>query len=182
MQLDDATIQFISTLAASLLSEWIGLSPIAKSNNGDDTPTGGIALFLGAMLASKAPPPPANAADRMAKYIAADIARRRDRDSLWMTYDVDYGPGRELSDLAKSCEIASSWPIKSGLTITMYNGRVSVQDRRGYGDEGLTYYLEPGRGWLVSPANIDRRLMPTVIAAVDAGTIDSGIAHFKPFE
>lgn len=178
MQVSSDTITIIANRAAAVLAEWIGLSPLAKSNNGDRSSAGGIGMILGAMVAAKAPPPPTDATSRMAARIKASIASQLERrgGQVWMTYDVDYGPGRELSDLSEACDIKSSWPIKSCLNITIYENRVSICDRRGYGAEGLTHHLVDGR-WVVSPCTIDSRLMPMVLAAVERGEVDANIVR-----
>lgn len=184
--MEQRIIEAIATRAANLLAEWIDLNPLAKSNNGDQSSAGGMAMVLGAMLAAKAPPPPTDAIERMHKHIAAKVTeavKRRELDGyMWMTFDVDYGPGRELTELATACEIKSSWPIKSCLNISTYRGKVSICDRRGYGAEGLTHYLLDGRGWLVSPSNIDSRILPIVVAAVDRGEVAENVAYIEPFK
>jgi len=176
-------IELVAARAAELLGEWIGLSPFAKSDNGDESSVGGLAMVLGAMLAAKAPPPPPDAVERMRDHILADIAgRAKNGQVMRMTYDVDYGPGRELSRLAESCEIKSSWPIKSHLTIYLHHSKTSIYNKRNYGAEGLTHYLIDGRGWIVSPSTIDARVLPIVLAAIDRGDVSPDVARLEPFK
>lgn len=173
-------IPTVAARAANLLSAWLGLNSLTKADVGDrESSHGGIAMILGAMAADRTPPPPANVEARIAAYIEAHLASRlkgRETYGCYVCFDSDYGPGRELDALSEACEIGTAWPNKSTISISMYpEGQISIHDKRGYGAEGLTHHLVEGRGWLVSPCNIDRRILPIVLAAVDAGQVDADL-------
>ncbi len=184
-RMQQQTIEQVAARAAVILTRWLGLDPLSKNDNGDRASRGGLAMVLGALAHSKSPPPPEDVTARILRYVEAQVAAKAKQDhgnGLWMTYDVDYGPGRELSALAQACEIASQWPNKSVLNITAYRGKVTVCDRQGYGAEGTTYHLVDDRGWLASPCSIDGRLLPLVIAAVDRAEVAQDVACVVPFD
>ena len=169
-------ITLLAARAASILMQWAGLSPLRKNDNGDRTSeASGLAMMLGAM-ADKTGPLPDDAESKMAAHIEAKLREQtaRREGSIYYTLDVDYGPGRELSELTDACGLSVSWPIKSSLGVCMYPNSEPGQvcNRQGYGASGCMYSIVPEReSWLITDGfSVDRRVRAIVFDAVKAGS------------
>lgn len=178
-------IGLVSHRAATLLAGWLGVNPLAKNDNGDRSSGGGLSMVL-AMAYGDLPPPPSDVVARMAKYIAgiiSDKLKRYPDGGLYLTFDTDYGPGRELTALSQTCEIKTQWPIKSMMSIGGGGGfTLHISDCRGYQAEGLRHYLIDGKGWLVTPcSSISDRLMPYIVRDIERGDIPADVARIEAF-
>lgn len=177
--LDEKTIQHLASRAASILCVWAGLDPMRKNDNGDrSSPASGLTMILGAM-ADKGAPLPSDAHARLTQAIAVRLAAKaKEREGIYFTLDVDYHPGRELTEISAAAGLAVSWPIKSHLCITSPysdgSGDLSVSDAQGYGRPATTYkLLSEDRGWLITTGfTVDRKIADLCLDAAKAGHPD----------
>jgi len=180
MELTDMTLQHIADRVALILGEWLNVSPARKVDNGDPA-HGGMTMLLGMMAQAKEPAPTPDIVPRMSAHLL-NVLRAAAQGSIYLSLRCDYGPDRTLADLSEACDIKTSWPWKTTMTVTAYaDTGISVRYSQGYRAPWVYHQYLPGEGWLVSACSIDRLLVPTVRAAIKAGTIDPEIAKLDPF-
>jgi hypothetical protein len=161
---------------AMLLAEWAGLTTSAKAQIGDGM---GTAFMLLAGVV-KDTPPPSDARGRITAYVLNAISTKNG----YLSYDVDYSPGYALRELAEACDIRSSWPAKSHMSVSKVcsdgSGANSVSVATGYGAYDISHYLMDD-GWLVARVSIPHELHALVRKGIDAGEVGANVARFEAF-
>jgi hypothetical protein len=118
---------------------WKGLLKNPKFDNGDNTPTGGMASIMAKMI-------PGNADDEnleaFGKYLKESLMEEKYGGYL----SVDYGPCEKLNSAAEKAGLKVQFPWKTNMNIWSDWLYLSY----GYGAESVYYYPLPDGKWLVT--------------------------------
>jgi hypothetical protein len=179
-----ARITLLATRTASILIRWANLSSLRKNDNGDRTsPHSAMAMMLGA-FADKGEAPPQDAEQRIVAHLVKTLtAKYNERQHVYFSLDVDYGPGHELAELSIACDLCVSWPIKSHMTITLSeNEPGQISESQGYAAPSVVSAIVPEReAWLITNRfSVEPLIRAIVVDAVKAGNTVAMIEGFAP--
>lgn len=179
-----ARITLLATRTASILVRWANLPSLRKNDNGDRTsPHSAMAMMLG-VLADKGEAPPPDAEARIAAHLVKALtAKYNERQRVYFSLDVDYGPGHELAELSTVCDLRVSWPIKSHMTITLSeNEPGQISESQGYAAPSVVSAIVPEREvWLITNRfTVEPLIRAIVVDAVRAGNTVAAVETFAP--
>lgn len=149
---------------------WKDMLAAPKYDNGDDSPTGGLAFVMMAMMPKNNIPEVLDAFGKALREKLVTPQHYESHGSKWSSYvmslDVDYWPCKELSEAAQSAGLEMQFPIKTHMHL--YDDRLSVSC--GYGAETKYHYpLSDGR-WLVT--TLSGSDISKILALAESGVLN----------